>query len=221
MLVRDMMQSNPVTVSPETPISSIGDLMSQHRIRHLPVVAGERLLGLISDRDLKASAASVAVARRGKKRDEPSAAILTARDLSRATIFTVAPGTPVEDAARLLAEHRIGSLPVLDGDRFVGIVTDTDVLACFARLVGGPTASRRLEVVIPSAGPSLAEVVKLLEHAGGRVVSLIVGSGPRGQVRLVVRVVASDCADAMDALRAAGCAVAETPATGAVDTSRP
>jgi acetoin utilization protein AcuB len=203
MLVRDVMQPNVVTVAPEAPLSEAARLMSQHRIRHLPVVDGTRLLGLISDRDLKASAASLAMGRQGNAL-EASDPQLTAADLLRPSLFTVGSTTPAEDAAKLLAERRIGSLPVVDSGRFVGIVTDTDLLACFARVVGGSEPSTRLEIVLPPQRTSLVDIVRILESLGFRLWSVIVLSGREGLTQAIVRLGTLDAASAISALRAAG-----------------
>jgi acetoin utilization protein AcuB len=132
MLIRDVMQSNVVTVAVDIPLSTAAGLMSRHRIRHLPVVAGDRLLGIISDRDLKASAASLAADRRRMIPNGPEPS-LTAGDLLRPGTVTVGPTAPVEHAASVMAEHRIGSLPVVADGRLVGLVTATDLLAYFGR----------------------------------------------------------------------------------------
>jgi acetoin utilization protein AcuB len=214
MRVRDVMQSNVVTAAPETPLSEVARLMSQYRIRHLPVVAGTRLLGLISDRDLKASAVSLGMGRQGNALEAPDRQ-LTAADLLRATVFTIGSLAPAEDAARLLAEHRIGSLPVVDQGRFVGIVTDTDLLACFSRVVVGGEPSTRVEIVLPSPRSPLAEVVRILEDVGFRLRSVIVLSGGGGPAQAVVRVDALDAAAAVGALRAAGYAARLVDGPGA------
>jgi acetoin utilization protein AcuB len=203
MLVRDVMRSNVVTVAPDTPLSEAARLMSEYRIRHLPVVAGDRLLGLISDRDLKASAASLAAGHRGTELEGLDRQ-LTAADLLRPILFTIPSMAPAEDAARLLAEHRIGSLPVVDGGRFIGIVTDTDLLACLARVVGGEGPSSRLEIVLPPQRPSLAEIVRVLEGVGAPVSSVIVASGRDGPTQVIVRLGTPDAGRAIGALGAAG-----------------
>jgi acetoin utilization protein AcuB len=203
MLVRDVMQSNVVTAAPETLLSEVARLMSQYRIRHLPVVAGARLLGLISDRDLKASAASLGVGREGNELEAPHPQ-LTAADLLRPTLFMVGSLTPVEDAAKLLAEHRIGSLPVVDNGCFVGIVTDTDLLACFARVVGGSEPSTRIEIVLPSQRSTLAGVVQIIENLGFNLWSVIVLSGGDRPAQAIIRIGTLDAAPAIGALRAAG-----------------
>jgi len=135
MLVRDVMQSNVVTVACHAPVSEAAALMSRYRIRHLPVVSGARLVGLISDRDLKASAASLGVESRASR--VATACEVTAGDLIRPGVVSVAPTATAEHAAELLAQHRIGSLPVVEGDELVGIVTATDLLALFARAARG------------------------------------------------------------------------------------
>lgn len=117
------------TIGPDERLWFARDLMRTHRIRHLVVVDHDRVVGVVSDRDVLAAVSPVA--------DRPS----VARSADLATLerrvhqimtrnpITVRAGTSVEDATRLLLEHRIHSLPVVDErDRCVGLLTDTDVL---------------------------------------------------------------------------------------------
>jgi acetoin utilization protein AcuB len=101
---------------------------------------------------------------RADERDELMQALHTRRvgDLMVTDIVTVQPDTPVEDAAKLLYTHRIGCVPVLEDDRLVGILTETDLLRAFAELFGSRTPSKRLEVQMPNRPGELARVVRLI-----------------------------------------------------------
>ncbi len=109
--VRNWMTRAPVSVTPQTPVAEVTRLMRSEGIRHVVVVDGGHLVGIVSDRDV-----------RGAARDATAAAIMTE------IVLTVAPETPLTDAARALLERRIGALPVLDGDRVVGILSQADAL---------------------------------------------------------------------------------------------
>jgi acetoin utilization protein AcuB len=122
MLVKSVMTSPVVTVDPQTTIRRAWDLLQQWHCRHLPVVAHDTLVGIVSDRDLQAALVDVPPDQEGP----------TVHAIMHRSIRTVAPETSLEEASRKLAELKIGALPVLDGRRLVGIVTETDLL----RLIG-------------------------------------------------------------------------------------
>ena len=128
ILVRDVMTRKVVTIGPETACDKARRLMEEHRIRHLPVVAGGRLLGMVSDRDVRSAAAQT----RGTLAEK----IMTGDPV------TITPETRVEHAARLMLDGRFGSLPVTDGQTLIGIVTYTDLLRAFVRVIETATLER-------------------------------------------------------------------------------
>jgi acetoin utilization protein AcuB len=128
MTVRDVMSRALVTIDPKTSCDEARGLMEVRRIRHLPVVAGGRLLGMVSDRDVR-SAASLA----------PGTA---AGRIMTPNPVTVTPETRVEHAARLMLAARFGSLPVMDGSALAGIVTYTDLLRAFVQVIETATQQR-------------------------------------------------------------------------------
>jgi acetoin utilization protein AcuB len=127
-LVRDWMTPAPVTVTPTTSVATARDLLERRRLRHLPVVDGGRLCGIISDRDVGLSARAVRRASRvgGLEGllddDRPVQAIMTRRP------YTVPVDAPLLAAVRLLVSRRVHALPVVDGHRLAGIVTTVDCL---------------------------------------------------------------------------------------------
>ena len=127
MMVREVMTREVLTIGPDTPCEKAGRFMDEHRIRHLPVVAGGRCVGIVSDRDVRSAAVHPgAIAGR----------IMTPDPL------TVTSETRVEDAADLMLDARIGSLLVEDGEALVGIVTYTDLLRAFVRVIETATQER-------------------------------------------------------------------------------
>jgi len=128
ILVRDVMTRKVLTIGPETSCDEARRLMEQHRIRHLPVVAEGRLVGMVSDRDVRSAAAQT----RGTLAEK----IMTGDPV------TITPETRVEHAARLMLDGRFGSLPVTDGQTLIGIVTYTDLLRAFVRVIETETLER-------------------------------------------------------------------------------
>ena len=161
MLVRSRMTADVVTASPATTLAEALALTRKHRIRHLPVVADDQLVGLVTDRDLRLAMPPIWAEQQG---DEIRDALRnkTVAEFMVKTIVTTAPEAPIEQAARLLYEHKIGCLPVMSGEKLVGILTETDVLRSFAELFGGGQPSSRLEIRLTNRPGELARVVRTI-----------------------------------------------------------
>lgn len=214
MLVQDVMQSRLVTATPRTTALDALRLTSVRGIRHLLVVDGDRLVGIVSDRDLKramAPPASDAIAQ-DRSLAEPLARIMT-RD-----VLTIEPTAPVEDAARVMLTERISALPVTDGDRLVGIVTETDVLRLFVTALGATEPSSRVDVAMGPDPSTLGDIVGAVMSTGTGISSLVTLTNKAGVKEAIVRLTTINPGAAITALTDKGYAV-RTPWRGA-DTRR-
>jgi acetoin utilization protein AcuB len=125
------------TVKPLDSIQHARELMASHRVNQLPVVVDGRLVGIITDRDLRDAFPSVfdsPVFTAGKAKTATDPRKLTVEMVMTANVTTVGPGDSMADAVRRMQRERIGALPVVDGKHVVGIVTRSDVLGCFLDL---------------------------------------------------------------------------------------
>lgn len=208
MLVRDVMQVRPVAVTVETRLPEVMRLLQPRGYRHLPVLEGGQLVGIISDRDVKQSVASAALARDGRER-ERLIGELTAGQIMTRRVVTVGPTCGVEEAARLMATGKFGALPVTDGDRLIGIVTETDVLHLFVRALGVLEPSSRIDVLVRDSKTGLGEAVRAVEDTGSRVSSVMTLAAPNGEREIVLRVATIDPRRAVKALRDRGYVVRE------------
>ena len=121
--LREIMTVDLYTLPPDVPVARAGELMREHRIRHIPIVGkGRELLGLVTQRDILAAASS-------------SEELERVSDLMRTRLYTVDAETDMRRAALLMQKHKIGCLPVLEGGKLVGIVTDTDYVALAINLL--------------------------------------------------------------------------------------
>ncbi len=131
MIVADLMTRSVVTVPPDTPVLDARREMVQRKIRHLPVIGpGKELLGIVTDRDIRLSLPSQATSLSVWEMNYLLTK-LTVEQVMTKTVITVGPDRPASDAARLMLDQKIGALPVTDGGRLVGIVTETDMLRAF------------------------------------------------------------------------------------------
>jgi acetoin utilization protein AcuB len=132
MRVKEWMSPSPATVPPNTPVSEARELMQRRVIRHLLVAEGDRLLGIITDRDIRLTLPSPATSLSVWEINYLLAKLTVGETMTKAVV-TVDPERPIEDAAGLMLEHRIGALPVVTSGRLVGIITETDLLRAFVR----------------------------------------------------------------------------------------
>jgi CBS domain-containing membrane protein len=131
--VREIMTGSPVTLKPEDTLDLANDIISLGRIRHIPVVEDGRLVGLLSERDLMGAAATEIF---GLKQKRKSALLKTVliKDVMKKRVITVKPDTPIKDTAQLMADKKIGCVPVVESGELVGLLTTTDILRYVERL---------------------------------------------------------------------------------------
>jgi CBS domain-containing protein len=126
-VVREIMMGSPVTLKPDDTLDLANDIISLGRIRHIPVVDDGKLIGIISERDLIGAAASRIFGLKQRTKSTLLKSVLI-KDIMRKRVVTVDPDTPITNAAHLMANKKIGCVPVLSGGALVGLVTTTDVL---------------------------------------------------------------------------------------------
>jgi acetoin utilization protein AcuB len=206
MFVRDRMSTPAITIIPDTPFEDALKLMRDHRFRRLPVVDKKgKLVGIVSERDLlyasPSSATSLSVWEVHYLLSK-----LQVRGVMTTDVITTTPDTPLEDAAYLMAEHKIGGLPVVDAERrVVGVITETDVFKTFVEMFAGGRPGLRLALEVPERKGVLLELSKTIFDMGGSIMS--VGSfygdvaGERG---LVVKVRDVDKGQLVGALESLG-----------------
>lgn len=161
MLVKHRMTPDPVSVRPSDTLAHALKLTREHRVRHLPVVEGGEIVGIVSDRDIRLAMPSpLAVP------DPERAAFLegtAVADIMAREVITVGPFDTVEDAAVLLHRHRVGSVPVVDAlGRLLGILTETDILHAFVEILGSGGPSSRIEVALPDRPGELSRALRIL-----------------------------------------------------------
>lgn len=164
MMVRDCMTTPVETVRPDDDVATVRETLRRRRVRQLPVVAADHVIGIVTDRDVRGA------------RD---ASALVESVMTPAPATTT-PTTPIEAAATLLRRRKIGALPVVDGDALVGIVTESDLLDAFVRLCARLYPTTVLELECPADPDAPARVRKVLERHGGRV-AWLTAVRPRGE----------------------------------------
>jgi CBS-domain-containing membrane protein len=196
------MTRSVVTVLPRLSVQSAMRLMHDGRFRHVPVLEDDRLVGILSDRDV-----------RGREH-------LSIAEVMQREVITVNPSTPVEVAARLLLDNKIGALPVVDeaSGALVGIVSQTDLFGVLAQLLGGDDPSTRLELQLEDLPGQLALVARLAHDRQVPITSLVTlpaTSDTPGRRCVVLRIGTILARPFIDELRQAGIAVDSPSASDA------
>lgn len=192
MRVSEIMSPQPITITPEKRVGQALKLMQQHNIRHLPVVKNDHMVGWITSRDLR----EVLLASMLEK--------ITVADVMVKNPLTVSPDTGVEEAARLVQEHKIGGMPVLDGDRLVGVVTMLDVISAFLSMLGMLRRSSRLDLLLEDRPEALEAATSLVKEAGGEIINVALGPAQNGKRTYTLRLAKCDLQPILDSLKQQG-----------------
>lgn len=171
MFVRDYMTPNPITVSPDVTFPEAMNLLRTHKIRRLPVLEDGRLVGIIVEKDLLSN--------------QPSPATtlsvfevyyllerLHMRQMMTHPVVTVGGDCPLEEAARIMVDRKIGSLPVLQGDKLVGLITETDIFRTLVEVLGGEARGTRLTLHLAERVGELAKITAQIAEAGGNILAV-------------------------------------------------
>ncbi|HEX9898526.1 MAG TPA: CBS domain-containing protein [Candidatus Methylomirabilis sp.] len=162
MLVQHWMTRNPITIEADTPFLEARLILKEKRIRHLPVVDRGKLIGVITDRDVKEAAPSGATT---LDVYEMNYLLLKmkVRDLVKKAPITIKPTNSVEKAALLMHDHKIGCLPVVDeAGKLVGLITETDLLEVMVEILGYKEKGTRLAFEVPDTPEACQELVHVL-----------------------------------------------------------
>lgn len=206
MLVGKRMTRNPKTVSPDDPLSLAAGILRENRFHHLPVVEEGRLVGILSDTDLRnvSFSAMPAVGGEGPTGDRP------VRDVMRTKVWSVTPDDSVEDALLILTREKFGALPVLSGDHLVGIISRTDLLNAFVDLLDVNGVCFCVDITFPRNMARFEELIDTFTGMGVEVRSVLIApQGEIGALNAHLRVATIDGPAVRRALRARGFMIEE------------
>ena len=186
MLVGERMSHPVITVNPDMPIQDALNLMQKEHVRRFPVVDKRgRLKGIVSEKDLLNASPS----------DVTSLSIwelnhllskITVDEIMTCEVVTISEDSALEEAALIMADKKIGGLPVVRNGDVVGIITETDLFKLFLELFGGREPGVRISVTVPNLPGELAKLTKAVFDVGGNIVALGTFAGEITQNREVV-----------------------------------
>ena len=161
MKISDLMIPDPITITASASITDALELMKLNSIRHLPVVSGGNVLrGFLTLADLKQGLIPSMVGD------------VSLSDLMISDPIVVGPEEDIEIAAQLIYKHKIGGMPVVEGEKLVGIITESDILRTFIDMMGILTGSSRIDVVMKNEPGALKEALQIINDGGGDIINV-------------------------------------------------
>jgi acetoin utilization protein AcuB len=166
------MTKRPITVRDDTPVSRALEMMRRENVRRFPVLDKHgKLVGIVLEKDLLYASPSPATTL-SVFEIHTLLAKIAVRDVMTRDVITVTEDTPLEEAARIMADNGIGGMPVMRDDQLVGIITETDIFKVFLEMLGGRDDGVRLSVQAPHEKGALAKIAGEIAGMGGNIVAL-------------------------------------------------
>ncbi len=184
MFVGERMSRPVITLTPDMPIHDALDLFKKERIRRAPVVKDGKLVGIVSEKDLLNASPSPATTLSIWEMHYLLSKITVSEVMTR-HVITVTEDTPIEEAARIMADNKIGGLPVMRDGQVVGIITETDLFKIFLELMGARKKGLRVTVLVEDKPGQLARITKAVADLGGNFVAFGQFSGEDASTSLI------------------------------------
>jgi len=184
MLVGARMSHPIISIAPDMPVHDALNLFKRERIRRAPVIKDGKLVGIVSDKDLLNASPSPATSLSIWEMNYLMSKI-TVSEVMTKKVLTVKEDTPIEEAARIMADNKIGGLPVMRDDHVVGIITETDLFKIFLELMGAREKGVRVTALIEEKPGQLAKMTQAIAKGGGNFVAFGQFAGEDPSTRLV------------------------------------
>jgi len=184
MFVGERMSRPVIAVSPDDPINEVLAMFRNEHIRRAPVMKEGKLVGIVSERDLLNASPSSATTLSVWELNYLISKV-TIKNVMTKKVITVDADTPIEEAAKIMADKKIGGLPVVSAGKVVGIITETDLFKILLELMGARQKAIRVTVTVPDRPGELAKITKAIATNGGDFISFGIFSGPDTDSRVV------------------------------------
>jgi acetoin utilization protein AcuB len=184
MQVGERMSHPIISIAPDMPVHDALDMFKRERIRRAPVIKDGKLAGIVSDKDLINASPSMATSLSVWEMNYLLSKV-TVKDVMTKKVLTVDEETPIEEAARIMADNKIGGLPVMRDGHVVGIITETDLFKIFLEFMGAREKGVRITALLDEKPGQLAKITAAISNAGGNFISFGQFTGEDPSNRLV------------------------------------
>ncbi len=171
MLVKERMSKPAITITPDTPLQDALRIMHEKKIRRLPVMEGKKLVGIVTERDLLYASPSPATTLSIQEMHYMLSR-LKVKEIMKSPVITIDENAPIEEAARLMADNKIGGLPVTRDGELVGIITESDLFKVFTEMMAAREEGIRITLLVPEKKGVLASITRAIASKGGNIVSM-------------------------------------------------
>ena len=211
--VRDAMTREVATVGPEAGVGEAWGLCRERGIRHLPVVEGGKVIGIVSDRDLRDVSPP-----RDTLDQENTLGYARVREIMTAEVVTAHPLDTIEHAARVIHEHGFNCLPVEADGELAGIITSSDLVRTLVDLIGAGAEGSWIEVEVPNEPGTLAGITDELRNRHVNIAGIFLAPAGRETYRtIVLRLETTDPSSIAETLEGAGYTVTATESSAPSD----
>lgn len=194
MFVKNRMTTNPFTISPDQTIPDAQEIMMKHGIRRLPVVKDGKLVGVVTKEDIERYSPSKATSLSMGEITYLLSKTKIKQIMTKDPV-TISPNALLEEAATLMRDQKVGFLPVVDGDKLVGIITESDIFDAFIELLGFRERGTRLTVEASDEPGILARLTGIFAQYGANITRVAVYRGADGMSSVVVGINSFNTAD--------------------------
>lgn len=170
MFVGERMSHPVITMRADMPIIDALNMMKREHVRRTPVIKDGKLVGIISEKDLLNATPSAATTLSVWEMNYLLSKI-TVSEVMTKDVLTVAEDTPIEIAARIMADNKVGGLPVMRGDEIVGIISETDLFKIMLEMMGARERGVRVTIMVHDRPGGLAQITQAIANAGGNFIS--------------------------------------------------
>ncbi len=172
MLVEERMTSPAITIGPDVGVQDALAMMHRDKVRRYPVIDRHgNLLGIISESDLLNASPSDATTLSVWEINYLLSKLTVDKVMSK-KVITITRDTPIEEAARIMADNKVGGLPVVDGNKVVGIITETNLFRIFLELFGARARGIRMSVLITNERGALWRLTGAIQAINGNIIAL-------------------------------------------------
>lgn len=202
MLVRERMTPNPITITKQTTIANALQIMREHKVRRLPVMDGNKLVGIVTDRDLSevspSPATTLSIFELNYLLAKSTIADIVAKN---SKLITIGPDSFIEEAALMMRNNKIGAMPVVEKEQLIGIITETNIFDAFVDTMGLRQTGYRITITLgQDRAGVLAELTKLIAANDGNITHIVTYYGSSNEAIIVIRLNKGDIKKIMRAI---------------------
>lgn len=191
MYVRDYMSTDPVTISPQDSVGDALELLKKHSIRRLPVMAKNKLVGIVTEADLLKASPSPAS---GLSIHEINYLFpkIKIKEIMVKDVVTIDPDAAIEEAAVVMRENKFGTLVVVKDGKMTGLITESDLFKAFIDVFGFDRPGVRIVAIFDDEIGSLGKLASLVSSLDIYIISLVITYDKDGRVKTVMRLQTED-----------------------------